>query len=222
MTTITLMAGDGHSFAAYRADPPASPRGSLVVLQEIFGVNAHIRRVCDGFAAEGYVAVAPALFDRAERGVELGYDEAGFAKGRELVGAVGMDGPAHDIAATVASLSGKIGVVGYCWGGGLAWLAAARVPGVAASVGYYGRLIATSLLDEIPRVPMFLHYGEHDPNIPMSDVEKVRAAHPEMAIFTYDAGHGFNCEDRADFNPDAATLARARTLAFLHDKIGWR
>lgn len=222
MTTITLTAGDGHSFAAYRADPPASPRGSLVVLQEIFGVNAHIRRVCDGFAAEGYVAVAPALFDRAQRGVELGYDEAGFAKGRELVGAVGMDGPARDIAATVASLSGKIGVVGYCWGGGLAWLAAARVPGIAASVGYYGRLIATSLLDEIPRAPMILHYGEHDPHIPMSDVEKVRAAHPEMAIFTYDAGHGFNCEDRADFNPDAATLARARTLAFLHDKIGWR
>jgi carboxymethylenebutenolidase len=222
MTTITLTAVDGHSFAAYRADPPASPRGSLVVLQEIFGVNAHIRRVCDGFAAEGYVTVAPALFDRAERGIELGYDEAGFAKGRELVGAVGMDGPARDIAATVASLSGKIGVVGYCWGGGLAWLAAARVPGIAASVGYYGRLIATSLLGETPHAPMILHYGEHDPHIPMSDVEKVRAAHPEMAIFTYDAGHGFNCEDRADFNSDAATLARARTLAFLHDKIGWR
>src|ERR1700754_2193688 len=220
MTMITLAAEDGHRFSAYRADPPSTPRGTLVVLQEIFGVHAHIRRVCDGFAADGYVAIAPALFDRAERNVELGYDEAGFAKGRELVGAVGLDGAARDIGATIASLAGRIGVVGYCWGGGLAWLAAARFRQVQAAVGYYGRLIATSLLDETPHAPMILHYGEHDPHIPMSDVAKVQAAHPEMSIFTYDAGHGFNCEDRADFNPKAASLARARTIEFFRDKVG--
>ncbi|GIL40410.1 dienelactone hydrolase family protein [Roseiterribacter gracilis] len=220
MTKQTLTADDGHKFAAYRADPAGTARGTLVVLQEIFGVNAHIRRVCDGFAADGYIAIAPALFDRAERDVELGYDQAGFAKGRELVGAVGLDGAARDIGATIASCTGRIGVVGYCWGGGLAWLAAARFPNVHAAVGYYGRLIATNLLGEMPRAATILHYGEHDPHIPMSDVDKVRSAHPEMSIFTYDAGHGFNCEDRADFNPKAASLARARTLDFFRDKIG--
>lgn len=220
MTKRTLTADDGHQFAAYQADPPGTPRGTLVVLQEIFGVNAHIRSVCDGFAADGYVAIAPALFDRAKRDVELGYDEASFAEGRALVGAIAMDDVARDIGATIAAARGKVGVVGYCWGGGLAWLAAARFANVAAGVGYYGRLIATSLLGEMPRAPMILHYGEHDPHIPMSDVEKVRAAHPEMAIFSYDAGHGFNCDARADFDPKAAALARARTIEFFRDKVG--
>jgi carboxymethylenebutenolidase len=222
MADIELTARDGYRLAAYRADPTGTPRGAIVVLQEIFGVNAHIRRVADGFASDGYVALAPALFDRAERGVELGYDQAGFARGRELAAAVGLEAPVLDMEAAVASVAaaGKVGVVGYCWGGGMAWLAAARISGVAAAVSYYGRLIATTLLDQKPRVPIILQYGDRDPHIPASDVEKVRAAYPDLSVFTYDAGHGFNCEDRADFDAAAASLARARTLEFFRDRVG--
>ena len=219
--TITLSAADGHRPGAYRATPAGSARGGLVVIQEIFGVNDHIRAVCDGFAADGYVALAPALFDRIEPGIALAYDGAGIARGRELRAELGWDGPLRDVAAASNALAGigKLGVVGYCWGGSVAWLAATRLAGLACAVGYYGGQII-EFKDETPRVPVMLHFGEHDAGIPLSDVEAIAAAHPEVIIHRYPAGHGFNCEKRADYHAESARIARERTLAFLARHLG--
>src|SRR5690348_14308009 len=219
--TIELTARDGHRFAAYRADPAGKPRGAMVVIQEIFGVNGHMRRVADGFAADGYVAIAPALFDRAKRGVELGYDEAGMTSGRDLRSAVGEEGPLADIQATIgeAKKSGKVGIVGYCWGGSLAYLAAARLTGLSCAIGYYGGAIAAHAGEKL-KVPTMLHFGETDQSIPMSDVEKVRAAHPEIPLFVYNAGHGFNCDERGSYDAASAKEARGRTLDFIRQHVG--
>lgn len=217
---IALTAVDGHELGAYRAAPGDAARGRLVVVQEIFGINGHIRAVCDGFAADGYEVIAPALFDRAERGVELDYDKSGTARGRELRGRTGNDNAVRDIAAAVAALGGaaKVGVVGYCWGGALAWLAATRL-GVACAVGYYG----SQILDysyEIPHCPVLLHFGTEDASTPADGIQRVRAAHPEVTIHLYPAGHGFNCDQRADYHAESAALARERTLAFFADHAG--
>lgn len=219
--TIRLTASDGHELAAYRADPSGTPRGAIVVIQEIFGVNEHIRSVADGFAADGYTAVAPALFDRVERGVELGYDEEGRNRGRGIRADIAWDDAVRDIAAAVAAVPGtKIGVVGYCWGGSLAWLAATRLDGLAAAVCYYGGQIA-DFKDESPRCPVLLHFGSADQSIPMSDVEAIRTAHPDLPIHVYEgAGHGFNCDMRGSYDRDAATLARQRTMAMLAETVG--
>ena len=219
--TIELTAADGHTFATYRADPDGKPRGAIVVVQEIFGVNGHMRRVTDGFAAEGYVALSPALFDRTKRGVELGYDPAAIAAGRELRGAVGDDGPLADIQATIdlAAQDGKAAVIGYCWGGTLAYLAATRLKGISCAVGYYGGGIAAAA-HEKTRVPVMLHFGDSDQSIPLNDVEKVRAAHPEITIHLYKAGHGFNCDERGSHDAASAKVARKRTLGFLREHIG--
>lgn len=219
--TIQLTAADGVTIGAYRADPSGKPRGGLVVLQEIFGVNPHIRRVADGFAAAGYLAIAPALFDRAKPGVELGYAPDDIAAGVALVGEVGHDGTMLDVAAAVkaASAGGKVGVVGYCWGGSLAFAAACGIDGVAAAVGYYGGNIAKSL-DQRPKAPLMLHFGERDDHIPMSDVDKVRAALPGTPVHVYDAGHGFNCDARGSYDEASAARALERTLAFLAEHIG--
>jgi carboxymethylenebutenolidase len=219
--TIELAAADGHKFATYRADPSGKPRGAIVVVQEIFGVNGHMRRVTDGFAAAGYLALSPALFDRTKRGVELGYDEAAIAAGRELRGAVGDDGPLADIQATIdlAASGGKVAVIGYCWGGTLAYLAATRLKGLACAIGYYGGGIAATA-NEKTRVPVMLHFGDSDQSIPMSDVDKVRAAHPEITTYVYKAGHGFNCDERGSYDAASAKTALDRTLAFLKDHIG--
>jgi carboxymethylenebutenolidase len=219
--TIELTAADGHKFATYRADPAGKPRGAIVVVQEIFGVNGHMRRVTDGFAAAGYLALSPALFDRTKRGVELGYDEAAIAAGRDLRGAVGDDGPLADIQATIdlAAAAGKVAVVGYCWGGTLAYLAATRLTGIAAAVGYYGGGIAAAA-NEKTRVPVMLHFGDNDHGIPLSDVDKVRAAHPEITIHVYKAGHGFNCDERGSFDAASAKIALERTSTFLREHIG--
>ncbi len=218
--TITLTAKDGHTLGAYRADPAGKPRGALVVVQEIFGLNNHIRRVADGFAAQGYVAVAPALFDRVERGVELGYDQKSTETGRAIRGKVALDGALADIAAAIdyAKPFGKVGVVGYCWGGGLAFIAAARLPGIAAAVGYYGGLVAAHA-QEKPKVPVMLHFGDRDQSIPMSDVEKVKAARPEVTIHVYPAGHGFNCDERGSYDAASAKLALDRTLKFFGETL---
>jgi carboxymethylenebutenolidase len=221
-TTIELTAADGHKFAAYRADPAGKPRGAIVVVQEIFGVNGHMRRVADGFAAQGYLAIAPALFDRTKRGVELGYDADAIAAGRDLRGAVGDPGPLADIQATIveaAKAGGKIAVVGYCWGGSLAYFSATRLSGIAAAVGYYGGAIAEHA-SETTKVPVMLHFGETDHGIPMSDVEKVKAAHPEIALHVYPAGHGFNCDERGSYDAQSAATALDRTLGFLRQHVG--
>lgn len=219
--TIELTAADGHKFATYRADPGGKPRGAIVVVQEIFGVNSHMRRVTDGFAANGYLAISPALFDRSKRGVELGYDQAAIASGRDLRMAVGDDGPLADIQATIdeAAKAGKVAVVGYCWGGTLAYLSATRLKGLACAVGYYGSGIAAAA-QEKTRVPVMLHFGETDQSIPMSDVETVRAAHPEIETHVYPAGHGFNCDERGSYNAESARIALDRTLALLRKHVG--
>ena len=219
--TIKLTAADGIAIDAYRADPAGTPKGGLVVLQEIFGVNPHIRRVADGFAAQGYRVIAPALFDRVKPGVELDYTQEGMSAGIALMGQVDQGKAILDVAAAVqaASEAGKVGIVGYCWGGSLAYAAACSVDGLAAAVGYYGGNIAKSL-DRRPKVPLMLHFGERDAHIPMSDVDAIKAALPDVPVYTYDADHGFNCDARGSYDKPSAAEALDRTLAFLARHVG--
>ena len=212
--TISLTASDGHTLSAYVAGPPDA-KHRLVVIQEIFGVNRHMREVCDAFAAQGYRVVAPALFDRAQRGVELGYTPEDVARGRDLRAAVPESGVMTDVEAAADQLRGaRLGIVGYCWGGTVAWWGATRSKRFAAAVGWYGGGIAATR-GEQPGCPVQLHFGETDASIPMSDVDKVREAQPGVEVFVYPgAGHGFGCSDRASFDGKAAALAQERTLAF--------
>jgi carboxymethylenebutenolidase len=218
----TLTAEDGHRLAAYRATPTGTSRGGLVVVQEIFGVNSHIKRTCDGFAADGYVALAPALFDRVERDYETGYTPADVERGRAVRGKLTIDDAVKDVRAAVRELakaSAKVGVVGYCFGGTIAWLAATRIDGVAAAVGYYGGGVADAA-QEKPRCPVMLHFGETDASIPKEHWEKVRAHHPGVPVHVYPAGHGFNCDERGSYHAESARLARERTLAFFRQHVG--
>lgn len=219
--TIKLTTADGFTLGAYRAEPTGKPRGGLVVLQEIFGVNHHIRSVADRFAEAGYLVVSPALFDRVRPGVELGYEQDGMQEGIALNKQTKADETMKDVAAAVAAVSGagRVGVIGYCWGGTLAYRAACELPGVAAAVGYYGGGIA-SMLDSKPTVPVMLHFGEQDGHIPMSDVAKIKSALPSVPVFTYPAGHGFNCDERASYDKASADLALSRTLPFLREHVG--
>ncbi|MFP5397825.1 MAG: dienelactone hydrolase family protein [Gammaproteobacteria bacterium] len=219
--SITLQAADGHRLSAHVAEPAGTPRGGLVVVQEIFGVNDHVRRVVEGYAADGYLTVAPALFDRVEPGVELGYDDAGVQRGRALKAASDAQRALLDLAAAVAhaARAGRVGMVGYCWGGLLTWLAAANVDGLAAAVPYYGGGIPDHAAIA-PRCPVLAHFGARDALIPLAGVEALRRAQPGVDVQVYDAGHGFNCEQRASFDAAAAALARERTLAFLRRHVG--
>ena len=212
----TIMARDGHEFQAWLAAAPARPRGAVVVIQEIFGINAYMRAVTDGFAAAGYTAIAPSLFDRVRRGIQLGYGDAERQEGAGYMKQLVTETTMKDVAAAVAVVrnSGRVGTVGYCFGGALSYLAACQLP-VACAVVYYGR--AASHLDQTPRCPVLYHFGTADQSIPTSDVEKIRAAaRPDAVIYTYEgAGHGFSCDQRSSYNPEAAALARSRTLEFL-------
>jgi carboxymethylenebutenolidase len=212
---VTLKAADGHALSAYRAGPEDAVRG-LVVVQEIFGVNRHMRHVCDAFAAEGYAVIAPALFDRAERGVELGYGPEDIARGRELRALVPEAGAIADIEAAAAALGDRpLGIIGYCWGGTVAWWGATRTRRFRAAVGWYGGGIAGTRT-EAPRAPVQLHFGAEDASIPLTDIELIRAAQPSVEIFVYPgAGHGFGCEERASYSPADAGLAQRRSLTFL-------
>ncbi len=217
--TIRLTAADGHPLDGYLARPRTSPRGGLVVLQEIFGVNAHIRRVADAFAAEGYLALAPALFDRVRSGVDLAYDQ--LQAGRDTMGALDRAHTVLDMSAAVAAVrqAGKVGAVGYCWGGALADLAACLC-GVEAAVAYYGRHTAT-WLELTPQCPVLYHFGKLDPFIPPETVEAIRAGRPNGVFHVYEqAGHGFNCDERHEFHPASAALALERTLEFLRRHVG--
>jgi carboxymethylenebutenolidase len=213
--TLELKAKDGFTLAAYKAEPSGKPVGGLVVIQEIFGVNHHIRAVTDRFAAQGYVSIAPALFDRAKRGVDIGYDEASIKQGVEIRAQIKLEDTLLDVAAAIEALkgAGKIGIVGYCWGGSLAFIAAARLDGLSAAVGYYGGMIAAHA-EEKPKIPTLLHFGEKDHGIPLADVDKVKAARPEVETYTYPAGHGFSCDERGSFDKLSHEKALERTLAF--------
>lgn len=199
--------------SAYRADPAGTPRGGIVVMQEIFGVNAHIRRVVDGYAADGYVAIAPCIFDYVESGVELDYDETGVARGRALAAEVGFERAVEAVASAAQAVAsaGRKGVVGYCWGGTVAFLCATRL-GLPAVVYYGGRSVP--FLAEKAQAPLLFHFGERDPIIPAADREKHVAAQPQATFHVYAAGHGFNCDMRADYDAEAAALARGRSLNF--------
>jgi carboxymethylenebutenolidase len=212
---IELTASDGHKLDAYRADPAADARGAIVVVQEIFGVNAHIKEVCDGFAADGYVAIAPAMFDRAEKGVDLGYGEEDRQKGMETRGKIEWDDNVKDVIAAKDAVAdaGKVGIVGYCFGGTVAWLGACE-GGFDAAVGYYGGFIH-NFLDKNATCPVMLHYGSEDQGIPMENVDMTRNAKPDVEVHVYDgAGHGFICDHRVSYHPDATKAAGERTLAF--------
>lgn len=225
--TIELKAADGHTFPAYVAQPAGTPKGGIVVLQEIFGVNSHIRSVADGYAAEGYFVVAPSTFSRiGKASVELGYTEADMKEGFGYKMAVdGMAEPAvlADIQAAIdhAAQAGKVGIVGYCWGGLLTWRAACLLDGLSAAVPYYGGGVTTP--DEVarkPKVPVLAHFGDQDHWIPLDTVEAFRQAQPGVQVQVYNANHGFNCDQRGSYDEAAARLARERTLAFLASHVG--
>jgi carboxymethylenebutenolidase len=219
--TVKLTANDKHSFDAYVARPADQPKAGLVIVQEIFGVNQHIRRMADGFAKDGYLAIAPALFDRVERGIELGYDKDDIAAGRAIRAKISWDQAMSDVSAALGFLAGagKAGVIGYCWGGSVAWLAACRL-NPAAAVCYYGGNIH-ECRNEQPSCPVMFHFGEEDAGIPLDQVKEIGKAHPKQELFTYPgAGHGFNCEMRGSYHADSAAIARERTLAFLARTIG--
>lgn len=211
---IRLTASDGFVCDAYVARPAGVPKGGIVVVQEIFGVNAHIRSVADRYAAEGYLAVAPALFDRAEPGFQSGYAPEDMPRAYAMIGKVASGPALLDIAAAVAfaAEAGKVGVVGFCWGGTLAWTAAAELPGVSAAVGYYGGNIL-GLTELQPKCPVILHFGAQDGHIPVDKVREFAASRPELPIYIYEADHGFNCDARGSYNADAAKLAQSRTSA---------
>jgi carboxymethylenebutenolidase len=223
---VNLTAADGLAFPAYLAQPTGTPRGGLVVLQEIFGVNSHIRAVADGSAADGYLVVAPSTFHRVKVGVELGYTPDDISAGVALKAAVeGLPAPGvlQDIQAAIAraAQAGKVGVLGYCWGGLLAWRAASLLPGLSAAVPYYGGGMTTPAeVARQPHCPVLTHFGEKDHAIPIEGVRAFALAHPEVEVAVYPAQHGFNCDHRGAFDATAAAQARARTLAFLAQHLG--
>jgi carboxymethylenebutenolidase len=221
-TSISLTSSDDFKLGAYVAEPAAPTHAGLVVVQEIFGVNPHIKHVTDSFAKEGFLAIAPALFDRVEPGVEMPYDDSSQKKGFKYVTALDQKKTIADIDAAIIYLRAqpgitKIGVVGFCWGGTLAFLANTRLD-VDASVSYYGGGIQF-YLEEKPKAPSIYHFGEQDDHIKSDVWDAVRAALPESPVYTYDAGHGFNCDARESFAPKAAAEAMTRTLAFLRKEL---
>lgn len=222
MTIVSLTAADGHKLDAYRSDPTGTPKGAIVVIQEIFGVNSHIRSICDRLAADGYTAIAPALFDRTERGFECGYSADEVTHARTFIADADWDAFVRDTEAARAAVAdvGATGIVGFCMGGTVAFLAATRLPGFAAASGFYGGRI-DAYADEKPLCPTQLHYGSEDHGIPMDNVERVRSKRADCEIHVYQgAGHGFNCDARASFDADAAKIAWGRTMDLFAENLG--
>ncbi|WP_373089520.1 dienelactone hydrolase family protein [Sneathiella sp.] len=213
---LELDAKDGHKFSAYKATPDGKPKGGVVIVQEIFGVNSHIRNVCDGYAARGFVAIAPALFDRIRPDITLDYESADVEQGIKYKMQIEDDNALADIDAAAKEIAdaGDVTVIGYCWGGSLAYLSACRLSSIQKAVGYYGGQIAQNI-DETPKVPIILHFGDSDNSIPMEAVDKIKLARPDIPIYVYSAGHGFNCDKRGSYDAAAARLALDRTLEFI-------
>ena len=214
---VTLTASDQFELGAYRTTPDGTPKGAVVVIQEIFGVNHHIRTVCDRFAVQGYVAVAPAIFDRIERNFQSGYSPEEVAIARKFVANPDWAAMLRDTQAAIDSVKdvGPVGIIGFCLGGSVAYAAATKLTGLSAAIGYYGGAIV-KFADDRPAVPTQLHFGEQDHGIPLSDVETIRTKRPEVEVFVYDgAQHGFGCDERASYDKPNADLARQRSLAFL-------
>ena len=218
---IQLTAVDGHKFSAYRAAPAGKPKGALIVVMEIFGVNSHIKKVTDEYAADGYLAIAPAMFDRVQPGLDIGYTPADIEVGRGIMQKMKLDDAMKDVAAAMKDVAsaGKIGIVGYCWGGTVAWKAACTLNGLACSIPYYGGGIP-GLINEKPKCPVMFQWGETDHSIPLDKAQEVAAAHKDQTHYFYPAGHGFNCDQRGSYSAEASTLARSRTLEFLQKYVG--
>jgi carboxymethylenebutenolidase len=214
---ITLTASDGFQLGAYRTQPDGTPKGAVVVIQEIFGVNSHIRTVCDRFAAQGYVAIAPSIFDRVEPNFQSGYSPEEVATARKFVANPDWAAFLRDTQAAIDAVKdvGPVGIIGFCLGGSIAYAAATKLDGLSAAIGYYGGAVVR-FADDKPKVPTQLHFGEKDHGIPLSDVETIKAKRPEVEVFVYEgAEHGFNCDQRASYNKASADIARERSLAFL-------
>jgi carboxymethylenebutenolidase len=225
-STITLTAADGFESSAYVSEPSGAPKGAIVVLQEIFGVNSHIRSVADGYAAAGYLAIAPSTFDRVERDIQLGYTPDDMAQGvglKAAVEALPAPGVLQDIQAAVdyAAKAGKVGIVGYCWGGLLVWRSAEKVHGLAAAVAYYGGgMTVGTEPSRRPAVPTMAHFGEKDTHISVESVKAFEKAQPEVEVHLYAADHGFNCDQRGSYNAGAATTALERSLYHFGKHVG--
>lgn len=214
--TVTLTASDGFKLGGYRADPASKPKDAIVVIQEIFGVNSHIRNICDRLANEGYVALAPAIFDRIEPDFQSGYSPDEVAVARKFV--ANPDWPAllRDTQAAINAVKdvGPVGIIGFCLGGSIAYAAATKLSGLKAAVGYYGGAIVR-FADDKPAVPTQLHFGEKDHGIPLTDVETIKAKRPDVEVFIYPgAQHGFGCDERASYDKASSDLAWQRSLAF--------
>jgi len=219
---IELTAADGHKLAAYKAEPAGKPRGAIVVIQEIFGVNSHIKAQADGYAKDGYVAVAPAVFDRLQKGYDTGYSQPEIQAGIAMMQKLDWKNTMADVQAAIdeAKKSGKVGIVGWCYGGTVAWVAAARTNGLAASVPYYGGGMP-NFINEKPKVPVMAHFGEQDQSPTLDQSKAIAKAHPEITAHFYpNAGHGFNCDARGSYNAEAAKLARTRSLEFFRKHVG--
>lgn len=214
--TITLTASDGFRLGAYRADPATAPKAAIVVIQEIFGVNSHIRNICDRLANEGYVAIAPAIFDRIEPDFQSGYSPDEVAVARKFIANPDWPAMLRDTQAAIDAVKeiGPVGIIGFCLGGSIAYAAATKLSGLSAAVGYYGGAVVR-FADDKPAVPTQLHFGEKDSGIPLTDVETIKAKRPEIEVFVYpDAQHGFGCDERASYHKPSSDLAWQRTLAF--------
>ncbi len=221
MGNTSLQCGDGFAMSAYEAQPQGDCRGAIVVIQEVFGVNSHIRSVVDGYAADGYYAIAPAIFDRIERGIELGYEQDDMQKGIDLAfNQLDMGQTLQDLQVAInhAKGRGKVGVVGYCFGGLLTWLTACNLENVSAASAYYGGGVPDQA-DLQPKCPIILHFGEKDSFIPMDSVNAFIAKHPDLAVHVYPADHGFNCDQRGSYDAAAAALAKERTLALFATEL---
>lgn len=221
---LTLKASDGHEFSAYRADPAGKPKGSVIVIQEIFGVNDHIKSVADRVAANGYLAVAPALQDRGERDFSVGYTPADIERGKAVRGLVKNEDSMKDLRATLGYLQtenagGKVGVVGYCWGGSLAWLAATEIDGLSVAISYYGGEVANTA-DRKAKCPVMFHFGEKDASIPLDKVEIIKQKQPDHPLYIYPAGHGFSCDARGSFDKASHELSLERTRAYVAKHMG--
>ncbi len=225
---ITLTAADGVKLPAYLAEPAGKPKGAVVVVQEIFGVNSHIRNVADGYAAAGYLSVAPATFHRVQPDVDLGYSEADMGTGfgfKTAVDALPVPGVMQDIKAAIdyarnGAAGGKVGIVGYCWGGLLTWRSACALSGLSAVVCYYGGGMTTAEESaRQPTCPVLAHFGNQDHWIPLDTVDAFKLAHPEVQVHVYEANHGFNCDQRGSYNEAAAKLALERTHAFFAKQL---
>ena len=219
---IELKAADGHKLAAYRADPQGRPRGAVVVIQEIFGVNSHIKGIADGYAKDGWLAIAPAMFDRAQRGYDTGYSQPEIQAGIAVMQKLDWKQTLLDVEAALAEAkkAGKVGIVGYCWGGTVSWVAAARTAGLACSAPYYGGGMPGFIVEK-PKIPTLCHFGELDQSPTLEQSKAIAKAHPEITAHFYPgAGHGFNCDQRGSYHAESAKLARQRTVEFFRKHIG--